>query len=428
MRKRGNMNPAPLFALTGMAALTSAAFAQQPGQILPAGPADQVRQYSSTGAAASQSGEALSGGITLKLMGVLITAHPSMRVDMQYNDNIYSTPNNKTGDRILVLTPALRLEARQAGKTFSLRLSSTIGQHQNNRADNYTNTNLNGLADFDLGARLRARLEGDYIDGMDARGSTNNPLSDTPDHYRHTRGRGIFSYGAIGARGRLDLELGQSRREYLNNRANTAANDNVIDDLGATFYWRVGPATSLLFQGKHSKVDYPLLASTLGSVENAFLAGAIWEASAKTSGTFRVGMTKKDFDASARGSSTTISWTGQIRWSPRSYSHVDLNLNRAPAETTGGVGNFIDRTVTGARWTHDWSSRLATEASASYSTDAYQGVARTDNTQNYGLNASYKMRRWLNFGGNYAHAVRNSDDGNFRYKRNVFMLFLNATL
>ena len=429
MRKRGHIKPAPLLALAGMAALSLPAFAQQPGPALPAGSAEQAIPYSPTGAAASQSGGASpAGGITLKLMDMLITAYPSVRLELQHNDNIYSTASNKTGDLILVLTPALRLETRRAGNTFALRMSSAIGQYQNNKTDNYTNTNVNGRADLDLGTRLRARVEADYTDGVDPRGSTNNPLSATPDHYHQTRGQGSFSYGAQGARGRLDLELGQLRREYVNNRAVTAANDRTVDDLGATFHWRVGPRTSLLFQGKHSKVDYDLPASTLGSVENAFLAGATWEATAKTSGTFRFGMTKKDFDASARGSSTTISWTGQVRWSPRTYSHVDASLNRAPAETTGGVGNFIDRTVTGARWSHEWSNRLTTEATASYATDAYRGVARTDNTQNYGLRATYKMRRWISFGGDYAHTVRSSDDSNFDYKRNVFMLFLNATL
>jgi len=422
------MNPPPLFALTGMAVLTSAAFAQQPGADAPARTAEEPKPYAATGAAASQRGTSPAGAMTLKLMDVLITAYPSVKLEVQHNDNIYSTPNNKTGDRILVLTPALRLEAKRAGNTFSLRMSSTISQYQNNRADNNVNTNLNGLADLDLATRLRARLAADYIDGVDPRGSTNNALSATPDHYRQIQGQAVFSYGAQGAPGRLDLELGQLRRDYLNNRATTAASDHVVDGLGATFHWRVGPKTTLLVQGKHSKVGYALPASTLGSVENLFQAGATWEATAKTSGTFRIGMTQKDFDDSARGSARTMSWAGQIRWSPRTYSHVDVSLNRAPAETSGGVGDFIDRTTTAAKWTHDWSSRLATEASASYATDAYQGAARTDNTQTYGVNASYKMRRWLNFGGGYTRTFRNSDDNNFDYKRNALMLFLNATL
>lgn len=428
MRKRKYINPVPLFALAGMAVLCPAAIAQQPGQVAPAGPVDQAKPGSSTPAAGSQSGTPPRSGITLKLMDVPITFHPSVKLEVQHSDNIYSTANNKTGDVILMLTPALRLDAKHAGTNLKLQLSTAIGRYQNNTADNYTNTTLNGLADIDLGTRLRARLEAEYLDGVDPRGSNNNALSATPDHYRQTRGQGVFSYGARDAKGRLDLELGQLRRKYLNNRATTEASDRVIDDLGATFNWRMGPKTTLLFQGKHSKVDYAFPGSTLGSVETLFQAGGTWDATAKTSGTLRFGITKKDFDDSARSSATTMSWTGQIRWSPRTYSHVDLILNRAPAETSGGVGDFIDRTSTATRWTHQWSSRFITEASASYLTDAYQGVARTDNTQNYGVRVTFTMRRWLSFGGDYAHSFRNSDDNNFDYKRNAVMLFLTATL
>jgi hypothetical protein len=428
MRKRRYMNPLPLFASAGMAALASMAFAQQPGPASPSGAPEQTAPYSPSGQAASQSRAAQGGGIALTLMDTLITVYPSVRLDMQHNDNIYTRPNDKTGDRILVLTPALRLETKKGANTFSLRMSSAIGQYQNHTSDNYTNTNVNGLADLNLGTRLRASLKLDYIDGVDPRGSTNSPLSDTPDHYRSTYGQAIVSYGAQGAQGRIDFELGKLQREYANNRTITAGNDRSVDDLGATLYWRIGPKTSLIFQGKRSTVGYELSSSTLGSVENSFLAGATWEATAKTTGMFKFGMVKKEFEEATRGSSTSVAWTGDVRWSPLTYSHVNLTLLRAPAETTGGVGNFIDRTTTSARWTHDWSSRLTSEASASYATDAYQGVARTDNTQRYGLKATYKMRRWLSFGADYAHTARDSDDNNFDFKSNIFMLFVHATL
>jgi polysaccharide biosynthesis protein VpsM len=359
---------------------------------------------------------------------MLITVVPSIRIEARHDDNIFFASSNPIADRILVLTPALQLETLRGTNTFSLRMSSTIGRYQKSTADNYANTNVNGVADFDLGTRLRTRLEADYVDGVDPRGSNNNPISATPDHYRQTHGRGIFSYGAQGARGRLDFEIGQLRRDYLNNREITKASDRVTDDYGATFNWRVGPKTTLLVQGKQSNIDYKDPASTLGSVERALLVGGTWEASAKTQGTFRIGPVQKKFDDGARESYTSIGWLGAVRWSPRTYSHIDLNLTRAPSETTGGVGNFIDRTLTGAHWSHEWNSRFLTEALASYENDAYQGAPRTDTIQNYGIRATYKMRRWLSFGGDYAYWVRHSDDSYYDYRRNVFMLFLYATL
>jgi len=428
MRKRGHIVPAPLLALTGMAALASSVWAQQQPPGAPIGPTAPPTPYSPSAAAAAQSGPAQSGGITLKLMGALITVNPSLKVETKQDDNIFLSPNNRSADQILVLTPAVRLDMRQANNTFSLRMSTTLTQYQKSTADNNTSYNLGALANLDLGTRLRANLSADFLDSVDPRGSTNNPIESTPDHYRQVQGRGIFSYGAREAKGRIDFELGQLWRNYINNRSVTAAEDRTAGDIGATFNWRVGPKTTLLIQGKHTRIDYLLASSNLNSVENALLAGAVWEATAKTKAAFRIGMVKKDFDDTARASSTTLSWTGEATWSPRTYSHVYLSLNRSPAETTGGVGDYIDRTNTAARWTHDWSSRFTSEASAAYMTDAYQGVARTDNTQIYGLKATYKMRRWLSFGGDYTHANRSSDDSNFDYKRNVFMLFFNAAL
>ena len=415
MRKRSHIHSLPLFASAGMAALTATAFAQQPGPASAAGTTEPPVQYSPS-------------GMALKLMDTIVMVYPSVKLDVQHNDNIYSTPNNQAGDQILVLTPALRLESRQRGNTFALRMSTVISQHQNHPTENSTSYNVNGMADLILSTRLRSSLRADYTEGVDPRGSTNNALSATPDRYRNAQAQAIVSYGAQGAPGRIDFELGKLQRNYTNNRATTAGSDRNVDDLGATFFWRIGPKTSLIFQGKHSAVNYVASTSTLDSAEDTFLAGATWEASAKTTGTFKFGMVKKTFADSTRGASTAVSWTGDVRWSPRTYSHVNLTLNRAPAETTGGVGNFIDRTATSARWTHNWSSRLTSVALASYSTDAYQGAVRTDNTQKFGLNATYAMRRWLNFGADYTHTARSSDNSNFDFKSNVFMLFVNAAL
>ncbi len=414
--------------MAGMAVLSSAALAQQPRPDTSLDLIAPPIPYSPSAGAAAQGGAAQDGGITLKLMDMTVAVRPSVQLEMRHDDNIYLAPNNRSSDQILVLTPALTLDTRRGANRFSLRMSTTIGRYQKNSADNYANYNIGALAALDLGTSLRANLSADYVDAADPRGSTNTAISSTPDRYHQVQGRGVLSYGASGAQGRIDLELGQSRRTYYNNRATTAANDHTVDDLGATFHWRVGPKTTLLLQGKHSKVRYALASSTFGSAENALLAGAAWEASAKTRVTFRAGMVKKDFDDAAHSSSSNLSWTGELRWSPLTYSHVDLNLNRAPAETTGGVGDFIDRTNSGARWTHQWNNRFVTEASASYLSDAYQGVDRTDNTQNYGLKATYKMRRWLSLGGDVTHSDRNSSDSNFSYQRNVFMLFLTAAL
>jgi hypothetical protein len=219
MRKPRHLNSSLLLALAG--AVAPAAFAQQWGQAAPAAsgaPAGPSDQASASSGAAAQSGAAPRSGLSLKIMDVMITAIPSIQAEWQSNDNLYSTPNNPTSDKILVLRPAVRLEARQKNNTYSVNLGATVGEYQQNKSDNYTDYNINGLADLDLGTRLRARLSADLLDGHDFRGSNNNALSATPDRFHSIAGRGVVSYGAPGAKGRIDLELGMLRREYYTNR------------------------------------------------------------------------------------------------------------------------------------------------------------------------------------------------------------------
>jgi hypothetical protein len=418
VRKPGCFN-ASLMMAAGSVLLTSAAFAQQLGTYSPTG------SVSEEDAAAASTGAQRAGGVP---MGP-ITAYPTIGYGLKHDDNLFYAPTNRVSDTINILTPAVRFEAKQAANTYSLVLGSTLGRYNTSTADNYTNYNVNGLANLDLTTRFRANLKADYIDAIDPRGSTNNPVSTTPDQYHQTYLGGIASYGARGAQGRLDFELGKLVRRYVNNRATTFASDRENTDIGATFFWRVAPKSSLLLQAKHTEIDYESSTSTLDSTENRLLGGLTWEATAKTTGIFKLGMVNKDFKDPNRGSTTSPSYEGAIKWSPRTYSIVDFNLSKMPAETTGGVGDYIDKTITGALWSHQWTSQITTAVAASYSTDVYKGsIDRKDNLQNFGLKATYSMRRWLNFGADYTYTNRNSNDNNFDYKRNVIMLFVNATL
>jgi len=387
--------------------------------------------YSPTGStsedeiAAASSGAQRAGGVP---MGP-VTAYPSIGYALKHDDNLFYAPTNAVSDTIQVLTPAVRFEAKQAANTYSLVAGAALGRYNSSTADNYDDYNLNGLANLDLTTRLRANIKADYLDGHDPRGSTNNAISTTPDRYHQTYLGAIASYGARGAQGRVDFELGQLKRRYINNRLTTFASDRDNTDVGATFFWRIAPKTSLLLQGKHTEIDYQDSTSTLDSTENRLLGGLTWEATAKTTGIFKLGMVNKDFQDPTRGSTTSPSYEGAIKWSPRTYSIVDINLSKMPAETTGGVGDYIDKTITGAVWSHQWTSQITTAATASYSTDVYKGsIDRKDNLQNFGLKATYSMRRWLNFGADYSYTNRNSNDNLFDYKRNIIMLFVNATL
>src|SRR5213075_2347476 len=147
-----------------------------------------------------------------------------------------------------------------------------------------------------------------------------------------------------GAQGRMELWYSDAVKRYTNNRATTFLSDRDTQELGGTFYWRVLPRTHVLFEARRVEYDYKDVTSRQDSTEDKYFVGATWEATAATSGTVKIGSTKKKFDVGQ--SFTDTSWEALVTWSPRTYSRFDVYSSRQPTESTG-LGAYILSSPTG---------------------------------------------------------------------------------
>ncbi len=415
-----------LAAFAGMAFLSGLAFAQPTGQDVTGIPTPQKAPQVGAGGVPTKEQERAAG----VPMGPL-TAYPAVRYELQHNDNIVlQAPGSGLvkSDTIQVLNPSVRFEGKQGANIYGLDLGFASGRYTQSSADNYDDNNIAANAMFNPEARVRIGLRAEHLDIHDPRGSTNDPLTPEPNRYRQGTLGGIFGYGAPGAQGRLEFELGGFDKHYYNNRSTTSINDQDHRYGGVTFFWRIAPKTSLLAQVKRNSIDFTDPASSLDSTETSLLGGVTWEATAKTTGIFKIGQLKKDMKDPTRNDFTGGSWEGQVRWSPLTYSVWDFSTSKATRETTGGVGNFILGTTYGARWTHAWTNQFSTIASASYATDDYKGLDRNDKISGLGMKGTYQMRRWLSFGAEYRWSKRNSSVDTADYKNNIYLLFVSATL
>ena len=366
-------------------------------------------------------------------MGPLVV-YPSVRYELLHNDNVLlQAPGSGQvkSDTLQVLTPQVRAEARQGANTFGAGIGAAFGRYNDLSSDNYDNKNAFVAADLNPVTRVRMRLRADHLDAHDPRGSTTDPLTATPNRYRQQTLGGIFGYGAPGAKGRIELELGTMDKRYYNNVESGVQSNNRDDNIvGGTFYWRIAPKTSLLAQVKRTGVDFRDDATALDSTNMQYLAGVTWEATAATTGIVKLGTMRKDFKDGSRDDVSTPSWDAQIQWLPLTYSKWDFILSRAYRETTPGLGDTVVATNSIVRWTHNWTSQVSTAATGMYGEDDYKGVigGRNDKLPGLGLRATYQMRRWLDFGAEYSWSKRDSNIDAADYKKNVIMLFVNATL
>lgn len=375
--------------------------------------------------------EQKAAGIPLGPMVV----YPSLDLTEKHDDNLTQANVGEISSNVTVVSPAVKLEGKSGANFFGLNYKLEDARYAQSGADNYTDHFLGAYANFALGVRGDLKLNADYTEQHDARGSVAGQGGARPEEYKTSGLKGLFSWGVAGAQGKLELEAAYLDKEYKTNFSGVQQYANRENtDIGGTFYWKVMPKTQLLFQAKQTDINYKLDAlgsPTQDSTEQRYYFGVTWDATAQTSGTVKLGWLEKKFDA--RPSYSTGSWDAGVTWSPLSYSRVQLNTSRQTNEVASSVGDTVRASNYALTWTHDWSTILASNVHRGQLDEDYvlrgsTSGQRSDSTKSYGLGVNYQMKRWLKLGADYSRTDRSSNIGTNDFKRNILMFTAGATL
>lgn len=351
---------------------------------------------------------------------------PYLGLAAGYDDNLFLTNGNEKASTIYIVSPGFKLDARDPNKVFQFSYQGQIGRYTKSEDDDYLDHVARAQFDVAITRSNFLRVGSDYIRGHDPRGSTDRGISARPDVYRLSTPYITYAFGAPGAQGRAEVFYSDARRRYTNNRATTFASDRQTQDFGGAFYWRVMPRTSLLVEHRRTDLNYDFSGSPFSGREYRTYGGVTWDATAATSGTFKVGRLEKRFDSGLPSFSGT-GWEALVTWAPRTYSKFDFFTARNPVESTG-LGTFVLSEVYGVNWTHAWSSVFSTELLARHQKDEYQGFNRNDKLNILGAKVGYRFRRWLTLGAEYTHTQRDSNASVFEYDKNLYLLTATASM
>jgi hypothetical protein len=364
-------------------------------------------------------------------------AYPWLDVLFNYESNYYRS--NEDVERLgflgpvatweTVFIPGIRLTALKGADAYNLSYNAHMGLVSASADDNFLDHRAAANANWDLGLRHRLRADYEFLHWHDRRGSgdpvdSSRPnFSDSPDEWQSNRVFLEYSYGALGARGRLDLRTGMLFRRYLNNNQEIRDNNRTI--LGGTFYAGVLPKVSLLLDVGWEGIDYtrePDAVTTLDSDEMRVYGGVTWDATAKTSGTVRLGWLGKAFDAGEREDYSDLGWQVDLQWRPRTYSTLNLTTARQPAESSSGLSDAVVVSYVDLDWIHYWRQFLRSELGVYATEDDYYGTPRQDNRYALTGGVFYQVRRWLEVGAEYRFETRDSNEPLAEYDNNVFSL------
>ena len=351
--------------------------------------------------------------------------YPSVALTVGHDDNVRATQGDATSATVTTLAPKLRAETKQGSSMYVLTYAGTYTRYSGSQEDNTNNHDLTATGAHTYSARSRLNWSLGYQDRVDPRADAVG-ASPEPDQWRGVNLSAAYSYGAQQAKGRIETDYGYSNKRYQTNLATTANSDVDTHRLGARYLWRIMPRTQLVAEVRLARADYRINKDNDNS-DARLLGGLTWDATAKTSGSVKMGLQSKRFDAPGKANASGSTYEATVDWKPLSYSVLTLSANRA-ANDALSTGDYEQTRSLGASWTHQWSPALSSRLSLTEAATNYVNDPRRDDTLTTALGMTYSLGRKYSLGLDLTNTQRDSTLATSNYKRNTVLVSFNAAL
>lgn len=360
---------------------------------------------------------------------------PQLTVRTGRDDNIFLTSSGEKSSAVTVINPVVQFIAEEGANAYKLTADVRRGVYHSSHDDNYTDVQLQGDANLVFDVRNKLDLLAAYLKSHEARGTgltegVNATVNNAPIKFNEKTVGATYTYGADEAQGRVVGKLSYTVRDYSNFRTLTHTRDRDTLNTGVTFYYRVMPKTSLLFEARREGIDYQnevVGTASLDSSEWKYLVGATWDATAKTTGVVKAGYAQKEFSDASRDDKSAFTWEAEVSWAPRTYSTFVLRSGQE-LEESNGADNFIDTRSVSLTWDHAWNDQMKTAFAYGVTSEEYDLTSREDDTNSVSAGVSYDLRRWLTVGMDITHVERDSNQAAFDYESNTLFLTVQGSL
>ncbi len=348
---------------------------------------------------------------------------PTLELSESYDDNFRET-SNEDSSWITTISPTFVLAAQDRLNVYKLTYNFSSDIFHSSHDDNNTDHHLDADAHMEFNARNRLDLNAGYDRVEEVAGTETSGIN---DKYHTYNIGGVYGFGAKSATMNFELGANHEWKRYDNDGTINKDLERDTTSLSGTAFYRIGAKTRALVEVRYNDYDYKLATSTLDSDSMAYLVGVTWDATAKTSGSAKIGYEDKDFDSAAREDVDNTMWEVGVTWQPRSYSSFTLNTRRGTDEGSQGAEDYIETTRTSLGWNHDWSSYVSTEASYAFTDEEYEN-GREDETDEFALGLNYELRRWVSVGVGYKYKDIDSTDPTETLDRNIYQVKLTMGL
>jgi len=377
-----------------------------------------------------------------------MVAYPILTVGVGYSAGLkYVGPDDtgQEGEGSWTISGAAGggLQGEYRGHLYGVEYEARWAGYASSSEDNYLDHRITAYGGTAFDVRNNLDLGVEYLKGHDPRfydnpfdGGRDSRFAPEPDEWEQLQAGLNYTFGAPGARGRVECDICQTNRRYTNN--DQEHRDNDILDLGIEFIAKVSPKTELNLGVVYSDFDYVnedpadvAAGESLDSTEMRYYVGADWLPSPKIEASVDVGLLEKQFDNNSnRQDYSDLFFLAEVDWSPRSPTSFNAAYSRGLYERTlyGDEQGFGDDVVEAddlrAMWTEQWNERISTDLGGFYQWLDYRPSGREDTV--YGVNAGvdYVLNRWVAVHFDAYYQERDSSDPQYSYDDSGFLLSL----
>ena len=349
---------------------------------------------------------------------------PTLNFTESYDDNFRELEHHVQSSMVTSVAPSFELKAEDRNSATRVIWQPTRNIYHDHTDASNTAQDVRAESIMEFTDRHRLKLEAQYRKYED---TTSTAVPGVNDKVETRRAGGVYTFGARSAANQIDVGANYSELRYNNSDGINDDKERNTTGFNTTWYHRIGSRTRSVLEYDHTRFDYLLSDSPRSSKSNAVLAGAEWDATARTTGKVRVGYEQKNFDDSRSKNLKNPTWRVDLQWKPRTYSTFSFVARQAVAEGDDG-SDAVKTTYTQLGWRHGWTERITTLAQVGAGRYVYEGQSRTDDLRDYNLAVIYQMRRWLDIQLGYQFRDNNSDADEESFLRHVYLLSFDVHL
>ena len=349
----------------------------------------------------------------LNLPGFRVTPFITQRVE--YESNVFQTPNNEQDDVIFRTIPGILVELPMGRHRLDFGARTEIlrfADHDNQDTEHYF---LFGKLGLDFPGGLKAALTEDFAYTSDPPGteltgrieSLTNVLSPSVEYAFARR----YAIGADYVWTHVDFERAVNQL------------DRDEHTFGITGFYKVAPKTDLLLNLAYGVKEFGSASDR--DVERFIgVVGVRGEITPRLTSTFRIGWESREPDNSRLTSYHGLVAGGDWTFQPTDRTRFTLITERFVAESVYLTNLFYVANFVTFAAEHKVTPKLLATARIFGGTNEYSDKAgrrewRQDEIYGGGLGVDYQIQRWLALGADYSYTRRFSNFDQFDYEDNV---------